>query len=513
MAEQERRARGLRSSFPAAYDTRPRGSALGELLVALAAGLTGLDEAIELVLRNRWVRLAQERAPAGAADRLEVERASLAQLGRLVGVVPLPREPLERFRHRMITQARILRQGVTTPRSILALAATALGLDLCGKLDRPAPTDGSLVTVGHAVRAGTVAACGRACGRVHACPFAEAREAQLLLIDNPPDRRARRLTGLTRGAAFHLDNESLEDAEPTLRLSVPKDRPAVAWPSLHHAEETLFYADTLAPGEALIVTPGRAGEDGTVVLIDAAGVVRRLGSGAVVYFTNSARFQDDPPVGETAVRFVEADDDPTAVRFARFGETELRTPLLPAGGTTWSVGQIDRAQLVDMLGAEEAERRFAGAPQEVVAAAFDLEIEWVVYPAATFQLRIPRSAAVREAEAYGALALIHELVELARPAGVAASVDFPQDQELQDSQPAPVDALRAVIEPRIAEPHDAAVALALAVTATIEERPPQDDAALVDGEVAYPLFAGIFADEEMTIGTRFNTSHIAPEED
>lgn len=511
MADRDRRERGLRASFPAAYDTRPRGSALGELLVALGGGLTRLDDAIELVLHNRWVQLARERAPAGVTDGLATERATLAQLGRLVGVVPLRGEPLERFRHRMITQARILRQGVTTPRSILALAATALGLELCGKLDKPPAEGGARVTIGHAVRPGTVAACDRLCGRAAQCPHQDAREAQLLLIDNPPDRRARRLAGVAPGSEFFLDNESLEDAEPALRMSVPSDMSPVAWPSLHRAEETLFYAGTLAPGETLVVTPGRAGADGTAVLIDAANAPRR--SGAVVYFTNSARFQDDPPAGETTVRFVEADDDPEAVRFARFGETELRTPLLPAGGARWLVGQIDRAQLVDMLGAEETERRFPGAPQAVVAAPFDLEIEWVVYPAATFQLRIPRSQAVRAAEAYGALALIHELVELARPAGVAAWVDFPQDQELQDSHPDPADDLRVELEPRLAEPHDAAVTLALDVVATLDEHPPQDDAELVDGEVAYPLFAGIFADEEMTVGTRFNTSHITPEED
>lgn len=106
MADPGRRARGLRRSFPAVYDTRPRTSALGELLDALAGRFTDLDEVIEQVIRNRWVRLAREDTPADAPDALQIQRACITQLGRLVGAVPLPREPLERFRKRMSWQAR-----------------------------------------------------------------------------------------------------------------------------------------------------------------------------------------------------------------------------------------------------------------------------------------------------------------------------------------------------------------------------------------------------------------------
>lgn len=529
MADCARRARALRSLFPAAYDTRPRGSALGELLDALAGGLTDLDAAIEQVVRNRWVRLAREDAPPGAAPRadLAARRACLDQLGRLVGVVPLADEPLERFRQRIVAQARVLRGGLTTPRAILGLAATAMGLELCGKLDRPRPTDGSRLTIGHGVRPGTVALCsrsGQACGRARACPHQHARAAQLLLIDNPPDLRTRVLPGVAPGDQLVLTSESVEDAQPVLRLSVPPKQPAVAWPVLQHGEETLFYAGTLQPGETLVVTPVRPGDDrsGTAVLLVDKQAPRTLGRDALVYFTTSARFARDPqPGGEKArapgepdegapARFAPDDPGPGDVvtRFARFGETVLRTPLLPAGGTRWSVGQLSRKQLSDMLGAAEVARRFPGAQDVVAPARFTLEIEWTVFPAATFQLRIPRNPAVREAEAYGAIGLIQELVELARPAGVAAWVDFPQEQALRDDGPAgDDDEWQAALTRALVEPQPVAVSLALAPAAAFAERTSQDDALQVDKEVAYPLFAGIFAADDMAVGTRFNASH------
>lgn len=519
MADRARRARGLRSSFPAAYDTRPRTSALGSLLDALADRFTDLDEVIEQVIHNRWVRLAREHAPADDPNALQTRRACITQLARLVGAVPLPKEPLERFRQRVIAQAQILRAGVTTPRSILALATTALGLELCPKLDKLPPQGGARITVGHALRPGTLAACGRPCGRITECPHKAAREAQLLLIDNPPDLRTRRLPGVRRGDVLELASESIEDAEPVLRLSVPagSDSDPVAWPSLQHAEETLFYAGTLAPGETLVVTPVRAGDEssGSAVLIDAKGQ-RRLAPDVVVYFTTSARFEADPPVPKTRVCFA-ADDataDAAVTRFARFGETTLRTPLLPAGGARWTVSQLDRKQLDDLLGPDERAQRFPHAPESVEAAPFDLAIEWTAYPAATFQLRIPRNQAVRDAEDHGATALVQELVELARGAGIVAWVDFPQEQDLRDTAPEADDSgWHAGLAATLHEPHAAATSLELAAEFVLAERPSQDDALHVNNEVAYPLFAGIFAADDMAIGTRFNTSHIADEND
>lgn len=521
MPDPGRRARGLRSSFPAAYDTRPHLSVLGELLDALAGRFTDLDEAIEQVIRNRWVRLAREDAPVDARDELQIQRACITQLGRLVGAVPLPREPLDRFRQRVIAQARILRSGVTTPRSILALATTALGLELCGKLDRLPPQGGARVTVGHGMRPGTIAACGRPCGSVRECPHQTAREAQMLLIDHPPDLRIRRLSGVRHNDTLELASESVEDAEPVLRLSVPLGGKPVAWPSLQHAEETLFFAGTLGPGETLLITPVCPDDEssGSAVLIDASQGRRRLEPGAVVYFTTSARFEAEPPAPGSRVCFADDADDAAAdtktiIRFARFGETALRTPLLPAGGARWTVNQLDRKQLADMLGPDEATRRFAGAPEVVVAAPFDLEVEWTVYPAATFQLRIPRNQAVRDAEAHGAVALIQELVELARGAGIVAWVDFPQEHALGDVGPeADERGWSSELWATIREPIAADDTLALAAELVHGERPSQDDAMLVNNEVAYPLFAGIFAADDVSIGTRFNTSHIAHEND
>lgn len=507
MADRDRRARGLRGLLPAAYDTSPRGSALGALLDALAGSLAALDAGIEQVVHDRWVRLAHEDPPPAADDPPAARRACLTQLGRLVGVVPLPREPIDRLRHRIVAQARILRAGVTTPRALLALAATALGHDLCRQLDKPAPRDGSRLTIGHAVPAG---AC-RACPRAGACAQVHARVAQLILVDNPPDLRARLLPAVRPGDILELASESVADAQPTLRLGAPPDGPPVAWPSLQHAEETLFYAGTLAPGETLVVTPVRPDDEhsGTAVLLAPGRPPRPLARGAVVYFTTSARFaaRDDEP---NPARFAADDAGPDAVvtRFARFGETELRTPLLPAGGARWTVGQIDREQLAAMLGPAEAAARFAAAPAVVSPARFTLELTWTVFPAATFQLRIPRNPAVRAAEAHGAVGLIQELVELARGAGIAAWVDFPQDHALAEHGPAGRDDERRLdVAAALREPQPARAELALAAAAALAEQASQDDAVRVDMEVAYPLFAGVFAADDMTIGTRFNTSH------
>lgn len=512
MTEPGRRERGLRASFPAAYDTRPRGSALGELLDTLAGGLGHLDDAIESVMRNHWVRLAHEDSPAGMAD------PALTQLGRLVGAVPQPDEPRERFRRRMLAQARILREGVATPRSLLGLAATALGLELCGKLDRPAPSGGARYTIGHALRPGSVAACGGRCRRVDECPRLANRAAELVLIDNPPDLRSRRLRGVKRGDVLEIESESLEDAEPVLRLSVPKDSLAVAWPCLERGEETLFYADTLQPGEALVITPVRPGDprSGTAVLHAAGGAVRPLGDGAVVYFTTGARFQPDDCATPSGAVFADEDVGPhdKVTRFARFGEaTSLRTPLIASGVTRWSVSQVERKQLTDMLGADEVARRFPAAPETATVAAFDLDLEWVSYPAATFQLRIARNAAVRAAEKHGAIALIQELVELARGAGIAAWVDFPQEQELREHGPAGDDARWTLaLAADLHESHELAATLSLATGLALSERPEQADVMRVGDELAYPLFAGLFAADDMAIGTRFNTSHFAPED-
>lgn len=516
MPDRERREHGLRASFPAPYDTRSPGSALGELLSALAESLARLDDATESVMKNHWVRLAREEAPAGAADPQAAERASLTQLGRLVGLVPLSREPLEIFRRRLIAQAAILRAGVATPRSILALAATALGLELCDRLEPPRTQAGARLTVGHALRAGARAACG-ACRRAGECSEQDAREAQLLLIDNPPDPRTRRLSRVRPGDTIELENESLDDAEPVLRLSVPPDGAPVAWPSLQRDEEVLFYAGTLQPGEALVVTPLRPDDpaSGTAVLSDAKGA-RRLPPGAVVHFATSARFETDPPPPNPRAVIAADDVGPgdAVTRFARFGEGDLHTPLLPAGGARWTAGQLDRKQLADLLGGEEVARRFPGALALVTPAAFDLEISWTVYPAATFQLRIPRSPAVRAAAAYGALELIRELVDLARPAGVAAWVDFPQDQALTELAPeADERGWSAELAARAEERQDHTAALRLEAAWPVAERQAQDDSLTVGGELAYPLFSGIFAADDMSVGTRFNTSHVAMEDD
>lgn len=517
MAERRRRSARIREGWPSAYDTSPRGSALGELLDAVARALERLDADTEVVLRNRWPRIARESAPPGAPDALARQRAPLTQLGRLVGVVPTPDEPLETFRGRILTQARQLRAGLTTPRAILALSSSALGLELCPRLEKRPAEGGSRTTVGWGMRPGSLAACGPDCGRRATCGREAGREAQLLLIDNPPDPRSRLLPGIRAGDRLDLHNESLEDAQPALRLSVPEGGAPVAWPALQRDDETLFFAGVLRPGHTLIVTPYRAGDDssGRAVMVSADGATV-LPPDAVVYFTTSARFEDDPPPPDAEARFAPEDAGPLdeVTRFARFGESVLRTPLLPSGQTTWDVLQLNRKALEDMLGSDEVSGRFPTAPDMVVPQPFDLQLDWVVYPDCTFQLRIPRNAAVREAERYGGIALVREMVELARGAGIGAWVDFPQEQDLPELGPEADDAgWVAGIEPAWTETLEPAVGLDLEATARFAEPHPLDDAWTdADGARWYPVFQGVFAADDQSVGTRFNGSHFAPEE-
>ena len=95
---------------------------------------------------------------------------------------------------------------------------------------------------------------------------------------------------------------------------------------------------------------------------------------------------------------------------------------------------------------------------------------------------------------------------------ITAWVDFPDEQDLRETGPEPADTWQLTLEPGLTEPHNVATHLAVTLELPLRERPSQDDALRVDHEVAYPLFAGIVAADDMAIGTRFNTSHIAPED-
>ena len=324
-----------------------------------------------------------------------------------------------------------------------------------------------------------VCANGLPAGGEAVCPNRESRVLDAWIAENPPLRGFHAQPGLGYWRGFAIPNRSLEVDRPTIAIFARVD---MSYPALRNQTtgETVLFAGILRAGETLTIEPGLGpvetgpfnsydnfphhtwlpAQPGGAARISRPGTPER-DAGRDIFFISGAAFDAfdsvygaGPPAGggeESGTRFSILDNI-------------VRTPLLRSGADTWVLlrfanpartfddpdsryagpndaegtrfakwdgGGADKnaepAQILfeAMRDAEQAAAAeiAAGTPQPPVA---DVTLEWFTRPPATFRLRIPRTPWVAAAEARGAIDVLLADVQLARPAGVLALVDFPE---------------------------------------------------------------------------------------
>lgn len=490
------RARRIREVLPEVYDTRPN-AVLGQMVDALAAGLAGLDDAIREALLDRWPRLAK-----GEKIAVDDPRAPLEELGRLVGLLRLQDELVEDYRRRLLATATVLQQGLTTPRALFGLAAASLGAELCPRFTVVPGEGGSRSLRARALKPGSLARCATCQGQ-DSCSKESEEVFQMLLIDNPAETSSSWFERRLPGATVSVTSQSLDPAFPTVVLSAQDGD--VSYPAVSSDQQTLFFAGTLKRGETLTVVPESSNDvrRGTARIESPSGV--RVVADRIFYHVSRARFD--------SVRF--AADDQKIPAFAAYEDSQIQTPVLPSGTSSWSILTLSKGELENTFGATEVAERFKDVPAKASSTALTLGLIWISYPAATFRLQIPRTPWVRRWEQRGALQLVQHWVETARAAGVLAQVDFPQDKELSENGAVGLDTLHLSGQSTWLEEQRQAEELSVRSRRSDAETQAQKDGWLDpdDGRYREPLFSGQFGDTAVGTGTPFNWSRFALRED
>lgn len=359
-----RRMQRLVEVLPAVYDTRPGESLLGTLLLRVANELAIMDEEQRLLLHNRWLPLARgaPQGREGALDRL----GAMLEAPRLDDRAP--RETDSAYRARLVATIRALTGGMTTPRSLLELALSALGTEPCPVLDtrlapRRTPDDPWVVdtTYARGMPPGTRRTCpgcrggARAtCARSDVAPLVEAS-----LAENPLCTLVHRQPAAF-WAPFTVESRSLVADRPVLCLTPLHDRPLVnpAIQSLATGEIALFEGFVL-PGETLVLFPAldererrrfddadqtthhawlAAHPSGRAVLRSDAGERDVTGS---VFYLSGSRFGELDSVFAGPAPLAQG----LAERGTRFAEIEQAacTPVLNPGSQSWRLLQVARS--------------------------------------------------------------------------------------------------------------------------------------------------------------------------
>jgi len=432
MGERASRLHRLQSALPPLFATQPESSAIGQILAMMAGGLEELDHEMEQVLRDRWVQLARGAWPESEESRTPT---SLERLGATLGLRREEWEDPEIFRRRLLITVPVLLEGFTTPRSILTLAAAAFGAEMCPRLGRHTDT-----TVGTALKPGTHRRCAKKpCRKAGSCPFQDEALFTLHLTDNPPLLRNVTFGPLVSESEFAVRSHSFEHDRPVVTISAHGTVPLPALQNLS-TRETLVYVGELKSGEHLTVWPDVNGQE--VAPFESHVPVghhswRKLAPrGRAVWFHDGIAEDVSGKIhyllgfafDDRTVRFADdtAEDGP---RF-QVGEPRNRTPAVRPTrpeGESWrfwchsaTVLEASLDITIDAMDAAEPD------------AAVDVELEWWTRPPASFRLRIPKTPAVRNAEAAGAFDLLQRSVDRARAAGVHAIIDLPEPTLAED---------------------------------------------------------------------------------
>jgi len=447
----------------------------------MAQALADLDEAMDLTLRDHWVTLASGNPPTST------EESALELLGHLLDVdvhrlrwqeieatEKLEKvEETEVFRQRLLLTADIMSHGLTTPGALLALAVTALGGELCPRLQSRQDT-----TIGWGMPLGTRQRCPVCQGlrQEGGCPNANSRIMDAWITDNPPLQVQQQIDLNADSRTFTITNSSLVTDVPALKLKV-SDQLKVSGQSIRYpavenraTHEICLFAGELKPDEELSIWPRVTDEEtacfdsseavgqhfwrhqypqGSAVIIDAKGWLRDV-TKLVYYFYGSAFEEDATPLEDATSLFASQDAsegtrfssllagvafDDSAARFFKKGEFEsgkfatlnpqVRTPRVRPGENHWRLQIFTKDDILAIAG-QDAGSLLEQAPKQATAGGVSLTLKWWQRPPATFRLRIPRNPWVRSAEICGASALVRGSIEWARAVGVQALIDFPE---------------------------------------------------------------------------------------
>lgn len=477
MSDSAARRRALLALLPRVFSAQPEQGALAGVLAAMAAALAELDRGLARTQRDHWLKLASGAAIGSSqtgnrATDNEV-RSALDRLGQLLAIDRLDGEETDAYRRRLSTTARVVTRALNTPRALLELAIATLGAEPCALRKRQGNT-----AIAYGVPPGTIEHCPACLAKERAteCPNLAARVLEAWLTDNPA--HAQTLTvrpHLLPGAYFTVANPSLDEDVPQLRLCAVEH--ATHYPCLHNRAtgEIILYAGTLQPGEVLSVWPevdldesrryeGREGNhvhpwrhqypSGRALVISADGEEQRVVSADIYYLTGARlaadnadpqdlglarfasreasegpRFADLLRHGSIFEKATFGDDDdallePTTGRFGS-SEQRVRTPRIRPGADEWTYGVYTRREVAAMAG-EMAGPLVDHAPEEPGNAPVELVLSWWARRPASFCLTIPANAWVKEAEARGAARMLARWIRELRPAGIAATIDFPE---------------------------------------------------------------------------------------
>ena len=338
MADSGPRRRRLLALLPTIFASQPETSAVSTVIEAMAVSLAELDANLTRTQRDHWVKLA-------ASDGSALER-----LGALLGIARLTwtetandadgnpakitrEEAIEAYRQRLQLTARVLTQGLTTPRALLELAIATLGAEPCPRQKRHRDA-----TLALGFPLGTLRRCPAcATGRPGPCPYAGQQVLDAWITDNPPHRRVLAWDKPLRPSGqISVDNPALDEDVPELRLKAMDQ--AVQYPYLQNQAtgEVIFYAGTIQPGEVLSLWPQVEAEEtrryishepvdphvwrkqypsGSAVLIGVDGRIKPVS--ADIYSLSGAKF----PLANVALGAADAPrfasmEDAEGVRFA-----------------------------------------------------------------------------------------------------------------------------------------------------------------------------------------------------
>ena len=318
------------------------------------------------------------------------------------------------------------------------------------------------------------------------CPNQDQRVLDGWIIENPLLADSHAEPAVAFWQPFVVPSQNLAADRPVLQLTALGD---VSYPALQNRAtgEIALYAGILRDGETLTLWPKplegetqpfdsyesiehhawlKGHPNGQAVVTGSGS----MGPGRVdrdvsanVFFISGVRFDEveavyaGPPPGETLQAAREI-----GTRFSVL-DNVVRTPLLRAGGESWMLLQLANprrsfddsdskfadasdlegtrfAQWDDGSAGSDAARArvlFEALREAELAAAqaqgkgtpkpvADLVLRWFARTPATFRLGIPRTGWVEKAEAIGGVDLLRADLDLARPAGVRALLDFPQ---------------------------------------------------------------------------------------
>jgi hypothetical protein len=316
------------------------------------------------------------------------------------------------------------------------------------------------------------------------CPNYDQRVLDAWITENPLMTDSHREPGLASWRPFAVPSQNLAADRPIAEFTALGD---VSYPALRNCAtgEITLFADILRDGETLTIWPKPLGSethpfdaydsvehhiwlmshpDGQAV-VTKPGSPGRDASGSI-YFISGVQFNnppEDPPVfaGPPLTGGAQVALE-TGVRFSVL-DNVVRTPLLRPGSESWmllqlanpgrrfddsdskyagpadqegtrfadwdaSVAESDTRRAGVLFKAlREAEQAAAQRPDtEPPKKAVDLALSWFARPPATFRLTVPHTGWVETAEANGAIDLLRADLDLARPAGVRALVDFPR---------------------------------------------------------------------------------------